>query len=137
MKTNKPLTWLLAGGAALCMAVPAFAQQYRDDDRPPPPGQNDRHHDSGPEHGRDDRPGRDDGHYADRGPGPGDRGDQHQWQRGDRYDGPRYVVDDYRRYDLPPPPDDRHRWVRDRNGDFVLIAITTGIITDLLLNGGR
>ena len=24
MKTNKPLTWLLAGGAALCMAVPAL-----------------------------------------------------------------------------------------------------------------
>lgn len=117
MNTKKSFAWLLFGVASLSVATPLFAQEYpRDDDRGPPRDPRD----EGP---RDDGP-------RDHRPGP-----EGEWRRGDRYDGPRYVVDDYRRYDLPPPPDDRHRWVRDRNGDFVLIAITTGIITDLLLGG--
>ncbi|MFT4197564.1 MAG: RcnB family protein [Pseudoxanthomonas sp.] len=112
MNAKKSLAWLLAGAASLTLAAPVLAQDYpHDDDR------------------SQDRDHRDDGRRADHRQGP-----SREWHRGDRYDGSRYVVDDYRRYDLPPPPDDHHRWVRDSNGDFVLIAITTGIITDLLLH---
>lgn len=122
MNTRKSLAWAWAGMATLCVALPALAQDY-----PPPRQDRDRGYSRqdgppGPERDRGDR---------------GDRHDQRQWQRGERYDGPRYIVDDYRRYDLPPPPDDHHRWVRDRNGDYILVAITTGIITDLLLNAGH
>ncbi|MEE7545694.1 RcnB family protein [Xanthomonas sp. Kuri4-1] len=120
-KTSKFIPWLFAATAFVSVATPALAQDYGPDDRGP-----DRDH-------RDDRP-RDDGPQDDRGP----RGDDlRQWQRGDRYEGPRYVVDDYRRYDLPPPPDRGHRWIRDRDGNFILVAIATGVITDLLLGGGH
>ncbi len=57
----------------------------------------------------------------------------HEWHRGDRYDGPHHVVSDYHRYDLPPP-DRHHRWERDDDGNFFLVAVSTGIITDLLLH---
>ena len=35
------------------------------------------------------------------------------------------------------PPDDRHRWVRDPDGNFLLVAIASGVITNLLLNAGH
>lgn len=125
MNTKKSVAWLLVGVASLSVAAPVFAQDYpHDDDRGPRHDHRDDRGDRGDRHDRDEGP-------RDRGPGPGP---EREWHRGDRYDGPRYVVEDYRRYDLPPPPDDRHRWVRDRNGDFVLVAITTGIIADLLLH---
>jgi Ni/Co efflux regulator RcnB len=45
----------------------------------------------------------------------------------------RYVVTDWRHDHLREPPRGYH-WVRSDNGDFLLVAITTGIIADLLLN---
>lgn len=45
----------------------------------------------------------------------------------------RYVVTDWRRDRLREPPRG-YDWVRSDNGDFLLVAITTGIITDLILN---
>ena len=45
----------------------------------------------------------------------------------------RYVVTDWRRDRLREPPRGYH-WVRSDNGDFLLVAITTGVIVDLLLN---
>lgn len=66
------------------------------------------------------------------------RGHPH-WTRGARYYdrgyGPTYVVNDYRYYGLRPPPYG-YRWRRDDRGDFLLVAIATGIIVDLVLNGG-
>ncbi len=66
------------------------------------------------------------------------RGHPH-WTRGARYYdrgyGPTYVVSDYRYYGLRPPPYG-YRWRRDDRGDFLLVAIATGIIVDLVLNGG-
>jgi hypothetical protein len=57
------------------------------------------------------------------------------WHRGDRlppdYRGPQYVVDDWRGYDLQPPPSG-YQWVQV-NGDFVLAAIATGVISSILL----
>lgn len=49
------------------------------------------------------------------------------------YNGPTYVVDDYYRYPVRRPPPGYH-WVRSNNGDLLLVALTTGIIADILLN---
>ncbi|HEY0199126.1 MAG TPA: RcnB family protein [Rhodanobacter sp.] len=51
------------------------------------------------------------------------------WERGHRYYGPTYVVRNYGYYRLRPPPYG-YRWVRADN-DFLLVAITTGIILDI------
>lgn len=45
----------------------------------------------------------------------------------------RYVVTDWRHDRLREPPRGYH-WVRSDNGDFLLVAIATGVIVDLLLN---
>ena len=62
---------------------------------------------------------------------------RHNWVRGERfrdhYQGRVYVVRDYRHDHLRRPPRGYH-WVRDDNGDFLLVAITTGIILDLLMH---
>ncbi len=62
------------------------------------------------------------------------------WQRGSRYYdrgyGPTYVVTDYRPYGLRAPPRG-YGWRRSDAGDFLLVAAATGIITDLVLHGGR
>lgn len=42
------------------------------------------------------------------------------------------MVQDYRGYGLRHPPRG-HRWVRDDYGDYLLVAITTGLIVDLIL----
>jgi Ni/Co efflux regulator RcnB len=56
----------------------------------------------------------------------------HRWARGERYYGPVYVVNDYRYYRLRPPPYGYH-WVRD-DGGYLLVAVGTGIILDMVLN---
>ena len=54
-----------------------------------------------------------------------------RWVRGHRFHGPTHVVRDYGYYRLRQPPRGYH-WVRADN-DFLLVAITTGIILDLAL----
>ena len=79
-----------------------------------------------------------------------DRFDQNdRYDRNDRYDGPRvtyrrgdhmppyyrskqYVVDDWQGHGLRRPPRG-YQWVQN-GGDYLLVAITTGIILELLLN---
>lgn len=67
----------------------------------------------------------------ERGAGP-----NHQFQRGDRlpveYRHRNYVVDDWRGHNLSAPPRGYH-WVQT-GGDYVLVAIATGIILQLMLN---
>jgi len=62
-------------------------------------------------------------------------GPNHEWQRGDRlpseYRGRRDVVNDWRGRHLSAPPRGYH-WVQV-NGDYVLAAVATGIILDMLL----
>lgn len=57
-----------------------------------------------------------------------------QWQRGrvvePQYREDRYWVTDWRARQLSAPPPD-HRWLRI-NGDYVLVAIATGVITSIL-----
>ncbi len=76
-------------------------------------------------------------HDDDRHSGHHDNGKHKGWNKGDRievvYLQPRYHVEDYRHYHLAPPPRG-HRWVRTDDGKFILIAVATGIIADILLH---
>ena len=62
-------------------------------------------------------------------------GPNHEYYRGDRlpveYRHRNYVVDDWRDHNLSAPPRG-YQWVQS-GGDYVLIAIATGIIAQLLL----
>ncbi len=80
----------------------------------------------------------DDDHHDDRraeqsmrGAGP-----DHNWHKGDRlpdsYRGNQYVVNDWQSRHLRQPPSGYH-WV-NVNGDYVLAAVATGVIADMLLN---
>jgi len=59
------------------------------------------------------------------------------YSRGDRIDvvyvERRYYVDDYDHYRLRRPPHG-HRWIRTDDGKFILVAVATGIIADILLH---
>jgi len=59
------------------------------------------------------------------------------WHRGDRlpsqYRERNYVVDDWRGHGLSAPPRGYH-WV-GVNGDYVLAAIATGVIANILMSG--
>lgn len=59
-----------------------------------------------------------------------------RWARGGyihHYQRPIYVVNDYYGYGLRHPPRG-YRWYRDDYGDYLLVAIATGLIADLILN---
>jgi Ni/Co efflux regulator RcnB len=82
--------------------------------------------------------------HADNGPGRGGPGGPrgegpHDWHRGDRlpndYRDRQYVVDDYHGYGLQQPPRGYH-WV-GVNGDYVLAAIATGVIAQIVLSNGH
>ncbi len=69
--------------------------------------------------------------YEQRGAGP-----NHQFHKGERlspeYRNRQYVVDDWRSHRLSAPPRG-YQWVQT-GGDYVLVAIATGVIMQLLLN---
>lgn len=67
-----------------------------------------------------------------------DRGAHEGWyHKGGRvpddYRDHRYVVENWHEYRLAPPPRD-YQWVRSDNGEFLLVAISTGIIADIMLS---
>jgi Ni/Co efflux regulator RcnB len=70
--------------------------------------------------------------YAPPGYHPAPPGGYNDWHRGGYYHGPRYVVRDYGHYRLRPPPRG-YEWVQ-QGGQFVLIAVASGVIADILLN---
>ena len=120
---------------SLCGAGPGFAQGNSDHgDRGR--GEQRREHDGRQDGRRDDwraespRP-RFDERREERGAGPG-----HRFHRGERlsaeYRHRHYVVDDWRGHQLSAPPRGYH-WVQ-MGGDYVLVAIATGIIVQLMLN---
>lgn len=117
MKMKQSLCALLA--LTLAAGGSAFAQprdDHRDDHRapahraPPPP--------------RD--------HHGERGAGPG-----RNFYKGERlpteYRNRQYVVDDWRGHHLSAPPRGYH-WVQT-GGDYVLAAVATGIIAQLVFGG--
>jgi len=116
------------GIVSVALALSALAQAGPDDE----------HGDRGrPESSRRDAPaaraegrGPADHGQAERGAGP-----EHSFRRGDRlpqnYRGRDYVENDWRGHHLSAPPRGYH-WVR-AGDDYVLAAITTGIILQLML----
>jgi Ni/Co efflux regulator RcnB len=76
--------------------------------------------------GRDMERGRPDVHYGARGP---------EWRRGGHvpreYRSRQYVVEDWRGHHLHAPPRG-HQWVQV-GSDYVLVAIATGVIAQLIL----
>lgn len=78
-----------------------------------------------------------DKHGQGHGRGHHDNGKHKGWKKGERlpaiYLERRYYVEDYRHHHLAPPPRG-HRWVRTDDGKYVLIAVATGIIADILLH---
>ena len=94
-------------------------------------GRHDRRGEQGSQ-GQQQRPGwNEQARHNERGAGP-----DHRFYRGDRlppqFRGRVYVVNDWHQHRLSPPPRGYH-WVQT-GGDYVLVAITTGIILELLLN---
>ena len=117
---------------ALSLSAPVFAQGHRDDDRKG--GGRDEHSQRDERGGRDDRGDRrdrGDDQRAERGAGP-----ERSFYRGGRlppqYRNHRYVVQDWRGHRLSAPPRG-YQWVQTGN-DYVLVAIATGVILQLLLN---
>lgn len=121
---------LVAGQCALAQGDPRggnYGQQgQRDDNRNNRGNDNNRNRDNGADHRNNGRA------YGDeRGAGP-----DHQFRRGDRlpdqYRNRQYVVDDWRGHHLSQPPRGYH-WVQS-GSDYVLVAIATGVILNLLLS---
>ena len=89
---------------------------------------------------RDGYQARGGGRYGDEGSGGARRwdgaGPNHDIRRGgrlpSRYRNHQYVVDNWRDHHLRPPPRGYH-WVQT-GGDYVLAAIATGVIADLIIN---
>jgi Ni/Co efflux regulator RcnB len=103
---------LLAVSLALLITTPAWAGDH------------------GNRHGYDHD---DDGHP----PGKHKGWHKHEMHRGERipvvYLERDYYVEDYRVYHLAPPPRG-HRWVHTEDGRYILIAVATGIIADIILH---
>lgn len=59
-------------------------------------------------------------------------GGGHSWHSGDRYNGSRNYVRNWNEYHLHRPPQG-YEWVQD-GSEFVLIAVATGVITDVILS---
>lgn len=114
--------------ATVMVAGPAMAYD------PPPwaPAHGRRDHDRRDHDRRHYRRDRDDRYRDDR----GEYRHEHyrgRWHRGDHYRGREVVVRDYRDYDLRPPPRG-YRWVRGDDGNFLLVAVASGIIADIILH---
>jgi Ni/Co efflux regulator RcnB len=89
---------------------------------------------------RDGYQARGGGRYGNEGWGEGrgwnGAGPDHSFRRGDRlpdrYRNRQYVVNNWREHRLRPPPRG-YQWVQT-GGDYVLAAIATGLIADLIVN---
>ncbi|MDO8652761.1 MAG: RcnB family protein [Undibacterium sp.] len=92
-------------------------------------------HDSYQERGRNDRSNYQGYQNDDRGNGPRGAGPRHDMRRGQRipneYRGNQYVVSNWREHQLSAPPRGYH-WVQT-GPDYVLVAIVSGIIAQILL----
>ncbi len=148
-KKSKIAVSMIAAVISLGSVGSAFAQNGPGRGRGPdgngPPGQqrmDDRRDYRGDYRGddrRNDRPGPErDTRYDNRRPMAGDgrgAGPDHNFRRGEHlptyYRGRQYVVDDWRGHRLSAPPRGYH-WVQT-GGDYVLVAVATGIIAQILL----
>ena len=122
---------VLSTAIALMMvaAQPAVAQGSSDHGN-----RNDRDNQEWKQQGRHDNRDFGRSHNEQRSRGRG-AGPNHEYYRGDRlpaeYRHRNYVVDDWRGHHLSAPPRGYH-WVQSGN-DYILIAIATGVIAQLML----
>lgn len=101
------------------VAATAHGKGRHGDDRHHHDDRDDDHHDHHHDHDHDR--GNHRGHH------------KQDYRRGVVYVERRVYVDDYTRYHLHEPPRG-HRWVRSDDGKYILIAVATGIIADVLLH---
>jgi Ni/Co efflux regulator RcnB len=137
METNMNTKKLVSAVVAMSLATTglAFGQGYGDRDQQAQRGdqQDRRNNDGARPDRRQDRGGANNRNEQrdERGAGP-----NHEFRRGGRlpteYRHSQYVVDDWRGHNLSAPPRGYH-WVQT-GGDYVLVAIATGVILQLLLN---
>ena len=142
---NRWNTSVLAAAVALTMGLSATVAQAQPDHRGPPghsQGNGPDRHDRNDRFDRNDRHDRDDRRDMRR-PGPpshahGGRhgaGPDRNWVRGSRippqYRTRHYVVNDWRGHRLAAPPRGYH-WVQN-GGDYLLVAIATGLIAQIIL----
>jgi len=138
-------TSAVAAAVALTLGLTATLAQAQPDHRRGPPGHSQGHGHGHDRHDRFDRHDRDGRHDRDmRRPGPpphahGGRhgaGPNHNWVRGSRippqYRTRHYVVNDWRGHRLAAPPRGYH-WVQN-GGDYLLVAIATGVIATIILS---
>jgi hypothetical protein len=143
MKRLTPTLLSAAFGLAVLGSTTALAQPYQPVHPPgqvpgynhppgPPGGYN---HPPGPPGGYDHPPGPPPEAF-NHPPGPPPQahwqGDGRRWHPGDHYDGQRYAVQNWGYYHLRQPPAG-YEWVQD-GSQFVLIAVASGIIADIILN---
>jgi Ni/Co efflux regulator RcnB len=135
---KKHLMVSVLSAALLSAAASGFAQDRnhggdRDHDRYSQRGDDRRDNDRRDDHRGDDHRGGGDRHDGRRWDGAGP---SHDLRRGGRlpnqYRNRQYVVDDWRGHRLRQPPRGYH-WVQT-GGDYVLAAIATGVIADLIIN---
>lgn len=121
-----PLCFVIA--LSMMGAPAAWAQNYHSERYPPV------------QHSPGGYGGPQDQHPDNRGHGEADHGrpPSHQpmheardWHRGDRFDGHRYVLD-WRHHHLRQPPQG-YEWV-NVGGQYMMIAIATGLIAEILAN---
>ncbi|MFM0001174.1 RcnB family protein [Paraburkholderia dipogonis] len=114
-------------------SVAAFAQPHHDDHGNGQSSHNKPNPGHGAPHGKGHGPAP---HDASRG-GPGGPIPHNDWHKGERlpaeYRDHNYVVDDWHGHGLQAPPRG-YQWV-GVNGDYVLAAIATGVIANVLLSG--
>lgn len=140
---KKAIIGMIAALGCMASAVPASAQ-WRDSDRDGRPDRRewnrDRDRDGRPDQW-DRRDNRREYRWREWGGRHGYNGYRGRWRTGQRYshwNNRNYWVNDYGRYDLPPPRRG-YRYYRDDNGDIIMAAIGTGIIAAILgsaLNDG-
>jgi Ni/Co efflux regulator RcnB len=128
-------------GALGAVALPAMAQprgpDHRQDERRGPDHRDDNHRGRAPQASRQPQPhAHNDSRQSVPSRYPRGVGPDRRWNRGDRipsqYRHRQYVVDNWRAHRLSAPPRGYH-WVQV-GGDYALIAIATGLITQLVLS---
>ncbi|HET7329795.1 RcnB family protein [Dyella sp.] len=126
------LALALLSAVPMVMVSTAAVAQGRGHDHDQGWQDDDHGHGHGHGHDRDDRGWHDDDHH-DHGRHLG--WDKH-YRRGEylpeRYRVREYYVEDYGRYRLRPPPPG-YGWYRSDDGEYVLVAIATGLIVQELL----
>lgn len=136
MNKRAALAGLLAFGMGFSAVAQAQPHHHSDPRRGPPPGAHRPGPPPGPHPHFDGRPGP---HHAPphahrRGAGP-----DHRWVKGYRlpqqYRSKQYVVHNWRSHRLSAPPRG-YQWVQ-YGGDYMLVAIASGVIAQLVLNGVR